>query len=155
MLLVRILDLVYLFKCLNSQFIRPFYFSHEFHQTQVQCLLQGYAIKQDQGQQYTVTFKNSFYCRAPGIWNTLPAHLRNTDCSVAHFKKGLFNYYLYLNKSVNDVDTPQTFKSVCIKCHTSQPFSIEQLARSYVLLIFLSISSPILFLHFHLFFCPF
>ena len=30
----------------------------------------------------TVTFENSFYCRAPRIWNTLPTHLRNTDCSV-------------------------------------------------------------------------
>ena len=48
----------------------------------------------------TVTFENSFYCRAPRIWNTLPAHLRNTDPSVAHFKKDLFNYYLYLTKSV-------------------------------------------------------
>ena len=55
----------------------------------------------------TVTFKNSFYCRlSPKIWNTLPAHLQNTDCSVAHFKKDLFNYYLYLTKSVCDVDTP-------------------------------------------------
>ena len=69
----------------------------------------------------TVTFKNGFCCRAPRIWNTLPAHLRNTDCSVAHFKKDLFNYYLYLTKSVYDVDTPQTFKSVYIKCHTSRP----------------------------------
>ena len=30
----------------------------------------------------TVTFENSFYCRAPRIWNTLPTHLRDTDCSV-------------------------------------------------------------------------
>ena len=51
----------------------------------------------------------------------LPAHLRNTDCSVAHFKKDLFNYYLYLTKSVYDVGTPQTFKGVFIKCHTSRP----------------------------------
>ena len=71
----------------------------------------------------TATFKNNFCCRAPRIWNTLPAHLRNTDCSVAHFKKDLFNYYLYLTKSVYDVDTPQTFKSVCIKCHTSRPLN--------------------------------
>ena len=71
----------------------------------------------------TVTFENSFYCRAPRIWNTLPAHLRNTDCSVAHFKKDFFNYYLYLTKSVYDIDTPQTFKSVCIKCHTSRPLN--------------------------------
>ena len=54
----------------------------------------------------TVTLENSFYCRAPRIWNTLPAHLRNTDWSVAHFKKDLYNYYLYLNKSVYDFDTP-------------------------------------------------
>ena len=73
----------------------------------------------------TVTFENSFYCRAPRIWNTLPAHLQNTGCSVAHFKKDLFNYYLHLTiaKSVYDIDTPQTLKSVCIKCHTSPPLN--------------------------------
>ena len=54
----------------------------------------------------TVTFDNSFYCRAPRIWNTFPAHLMSTDCSVAHFERDLFNYYLYLTKSVYDVDTP-------------------------------------------------
>ena len=53
----------------------------------------------------TVTFEKSFYCKAPRIcWNTLPAHLWNTDCSVAHFKEDLFIYYLYLTKSVYDVD---------------------------------------------------
>ena len=84
----------------------------------------------------TVTFGNSFYCRAPRIWNTLPAHLWNTNtyCSVAHFKKDLFNYYLYLTKSVYDVNTPQAFKSVCIKCHTSRP--LNSLLDHYVLLIF-------------------
>ena len=71
----------------------------------------------------TVTFENSFYCTTPRIWNTLPAHLRNTDCLVAHFKKDLFNYYLYLTKAVYDVDNPQTFKSVCIKCHISRPLN--------------------------------
>ena len=69
----------------------------------------------------TITFENSFYCTAPRISNTLPAHLRNTDCSSAHFKKDIFNYYLYLTKSVYDIDTTQTFKSVCIKCHTIGP----------------------------------
>ena len=53
----------------------------------------------------TVTFEKSFYCKAPRIcWNTLPAHLWNTDRSVAHFKEDLFIYYLYLTKSVYDVD---------------------------------------------------
>ena len=61
----------------------------------------------------TVTFENSFYCRAPRIWKTLLAQLRNTDCSVVCFKKDLFNHYLYLTyNSVYDVDTRQTFKSV-------------------------------------------
>ena len=54
----------------------------------------------------TVTFDNSFYCGAPRIWSNLPADLRNIDCSVVHFKKDLFNYYLYLTKSVYDVDAP-------------------------------------------------
>ena len=99
----------------------------------------------------TATFKNNFCCRAPRIWNTLPAHLRNTDCSVAHFKKDFFNYYLYLTKSVYDIDTPQTFKSVCIKCHTSRPlnslldrmccwFFIDVLLNSVFALAFLFLS---------------
>ena len=71
----------------------------------------------------TVTFQNSFYCRAPRTWNTLPSHLRNIDCSVGHFKKELFNHYLYLTKTVYDVDTPQTYKSVCIKYHTNRPLA--------------------------------
>ena len=33
-----------------SQSIGSFYFSHEFHQTQAHCLLQGYTFEYDQGQ---------------------------------------------------------------------------------------------------------
>ena len=61
----------------------------------------------------TVTFENSFYCRATRIWSTLPAHLWNTDCSVTHFNKDLFNYFLYILKSVYDVDTPRPLR-VCV-----------------------------------------
>ena len=60
----------------------------------------------------TVTFENSFNCRAPRSWNTLPAHLRNVDCSVVHFKNEIFDYYLYFTKSVYDVYIPKTYKSV-------------------------------------------
>lgn len=60
----------------------------------------------------TVTFENSFNCRAPRSWNTLPAHLWNVDCSVVHFKNEIFDYYLYFTKSVYDVYTPKTYKSV-------------------------------------------
>ena len=88
----------------------------------------------------TVTPENRFYCRAPRIWNTLPAHLRNTDCSGTHFKKDLFNYYLYLTKSVYDVHTPRPLK--CIKCHTSRPLN-SLLDRCAV--DFLWMSSPNVF----------
>ena len=54
----------------------------------------------------TVTFQNSFYCGAPRTWNTLPSHLRNIDYSVGHFKRELFNHFLYLTKTVHDVEPP-------------------------------------------------
>ena len=101
----------------------------------------------------TVTFENSFYCRAPRIWNTLPAHLRKTGCSVQHFKKDLFNYYLHLTiaKPFYDIDSPQTYKSLSIKCHTSPPlnslldrmccwFFIDVLLNSVFALAFLFLS---------------
>jgi len=37
--------------------------------------------------------------RTSTTWNTLSAHLQNFNCSVAHFKKELCNYYLLLTKS--------------------------------------------------------
>ena len=137
------LDLVQVFKCLDS--LDPFISVMNSTRPRRNVFSKGTLLNTIRAN--TVTFENSFYCRAPRIWNTLAAHLRNTDCSVANFKKDLFNYYFYLAKSVYDVDTPQTFKSVCIKCPTSQS-AIEQLARSYVYVVnFLSMSSPILFLH--------
>ena len=97
------------------------------------AILQGNAAEYYMIRANTVTFENSFYCRAPRIWNTLPAHLRNTGCPVARFNKDLFNYYLHLSiaKSVYDIDTPQTFKSA---------YSIR-----LCVVDFLSMSSPIPF----------
>ena len=115
------LDLVYVFKCLVSLSV-PFISVMNFTRPRRTVSSKGTLLNTIRAN--TVTFENSFYCRAPRIWNTLPAHLLNTDCSVADFKKDLFNYYLYLTKSVYDVDTlppPQTFKIVRIKCHFSRP----------------------------------
>ena len=116
------LDLVYVFTCLISlsdPFISVINSTRPRHTVSSKGTLLN-TIRAN-----TVTFKNSFYCRAPRIWNTLPTHLRNTGCSVAHFNKDPFNYFLYLSiaKSVYDVDTLQTLKSVCIKCHTSPPLN--------------------------------
>ena len=114
------LDLVYVFKCLVS-LSDPFI--SVMNSTRPRRTVSAKGTLLNTFRANTATFKNNFCCRAPRIWNTLPAHLRNTDCSVAHFKKDFFNYYLYLTKSVYDIDTPQTFKSVCIKCHTSRPLN--------------------------------
>ena len=112
------LDFVYVFKCLvnlSDSFISVMNSTRRRRTVSSKGTLLTMRVN-------TVTFENSFYCRAPRIWNTLPANLRNTDCSVAHFKKDLFKYYLYLTKSVYDVGTPQTFKGMFIKCHTSRPW---------------------------------
>ena len=116
------LDLVYVFKCLVS-LSDPFI--SVINSTRPRRTVSSKGTLLNTIRANTVSFENSFYCRAPRIWNTLPAHLRNTGCSVENFKKDLFNYYLHLTlaKSAHDVDTPQTFKSVCIKCHASPPLN--------------------------------
>ena len=63
-----------------------------------------------------VTFQNSFYSRA---FNTLPDFLRDNTNSMDVFKTNLRAYYLDLTLNVYDPAVPQTFKSVCIKCHRS------------------------------------
>ena len=43
---------------------------------------------------------------------------------ITRFPYGFrLNYYLYLTKSVYDVDTPLNYKSVSFKCHTSRPLT--------------------------------
>ena len=79
------------------------------------CLLKGYAGWIRLGPT-PPPLRTGFYCRAPRIWNTLPAHLWNTDCSVAHFKKDLINYYLYLTKSVYDMALVSHWTACSIIC---------------------------------------
>ena len=73
-----------------------------------------------------------FTGRLPRTWNTLSAHLQNLNCSVAQFKKELFNYCLPLTKSEwlwflqlppPPLTKPKTYKSMSIKCHTSRPLT--------------------------------
>ena len=69
----------------------------------------------------TVSFQNSFYVRAPSVWNILPDILRDTTRSIASFKSLLFRYYFNLLELVYNPDNPRTFKSVCVKCHSTRP----------------------------------
>ena len=71
----------------------------------------------------TVTFQNSFYSRASRAFNTLPEHMRDNTQSINVFKTNLRKHYLNLTLTVYDPAVPQTFKSVCVKCHTSRPLT--------------------------------
>jgi hypothetical protein len=68
----------------------------------------------------TVSYKNNFNVRAPSVWNILPSNIRDTSRSLAYFKNSLFNYYLNLLEQIYNPDNPRTFKSVCVKCHSTR-----------------------------------
>ena len=70
----------------------------------------------------TLTFQNSYYCRSTGTSNSLP-HLRQPSLSISQFKCGVFKYSQNLFEEVYDIDIPQTFKTVCVKCHSCRPLS--------------------------------
>ena len=68
----------------------------------------------------TVSHQNSFYVRSARTWNSLPAYIINCT-SVSQFKSNLLNYYFYLTANIYDPDLPQSFKTVCVKCHRARP----------------------------------
>ena len=141
------LDFVYVFKCLVSLSVP---FISVMNSTRPRRTVSSKDTLLNTIRANTVTFENSFYCRAPRIWNTLPAHLRNTDCSVAHFKKDLFNYYLYPALSVFMMSAPLRPLRVCL---LSATLVGHWTACSIACVVdFLSMYSPILFLHFPFFF---
>ena len=71
----------------------------------------------------TAMFQNSFYPRTSRTFNTLPEYLRDNTQSINVFKTNLRKHYLDLTLTVYDPAVPQTFKSVCIKCHMSRPLT--------------------------------
>ena len=72
----------------------------------------------------TVTFLNSFYSRASRTFKTLPEYLRDNTWSINVFKTNLRKRYLDLTLTVYDPAVPETFKSVCIKCHMTRPLIV-------------------------------
>ena len=69
----------------------------------------------------TVTFQNRFLSRASRAFNTLPEYLKDNTQFINVFKTNLREHYRNLTLTVYDPAFPQTFKSVCIKCHMSRP----------------------------------
>ena len=72
-----------------------------------------------------LTFQNSFYnsYRAPRIYNSLPPHIREASVTVGQFKSYLLSYYEAMTKQIYNINAPQTFKSICVKCHSCRPLS--------------------------------
>ena len=73
----------------------------------------------------TITYQNSYYNRTPRVFNSLPLriHIRGKDVTIRQFRKYLLNYYHEMTELVYDIDVPQTFKTVCVKCHNCRPLS--------------------------------
>ena len=71
----------------------------------------------------TLTFQNSFYNRALRIYNSLPPHIREASVTVGQFKSYLLTYYETMTKEIYNINAPQTFKSICVKCHSCRPLS--------------------------------
>ena len=110
------LDLVHLYKCLTSD--SDPYISIKTSRRVTRSTSNGVLLHVPKCR--TVTFQNSFYCRATRVWNILPVHLRNITIAN-QFKKELFNHYMQLTQQFYNVNFPQSFKSICIKCHSCRP----------------------------------
>ena len=65
----------------------------------------------------TLCQQNSYVVRVARIWNTLPEELREPDISFTSFKNMLLNYYMRATGTIFDLDKPQSWKTVCLKCH--------------------------------------
>ena len=66
----------------------------------------------------TLCHQNSYMVRVPRIWNSLSDELRNPDISFMTFKSALFKYHLSATLTMFDVEVPQTWKTICLKCHS-------------------------------------
>ena len=113
------LDLVYIFKNMSNDSNIPINVPSRFTRRTDPSL----GITLNVIRSKTVTFQNSLYCRAPRIWNILPAHLRSRNLSLPHFKREPYHYYKHLTGLYFDIDRPQTFKSICVKCYRCRPIS--------------------------------
>ena len=71
----------------------------------------------------SLTFVNSFLNRTPKIYNCLPPHIREADVTIGQFQSYLRSYYHSITEKVYVNNVLQTFKTVCVKCHSCRPLS--------------------------------
>ena len=112
------LDLVYLFKCVISNSDPNISIKASVRQTRSNT---NNGILLNVAKCRTVSYQTSFYIRSAKVWNNLPCCIRDITKSLVSCKRALFMYYKDLTKTIYDPDDPNSFKSVCVKCHVSHP----------------------------------
>jgi hypothetical protein len=60
----------------------------------------------------TLTFQNSFYNRAPRIYNSLPPQIQEASVTVGQFKSYLLTYYEAMTKQIYNITTH--FTDMCV-----------------------------------------
>jgi hypothetical protein len=80
----------------------------------------------------TLCQQNSYVVRVARIWNTLPEKLREPEISFPSFKNLFFDYHIRATGTIFDLHKPQSWKTVCLKCHqASQNFGLTPKVCSY------------------------
>jgi hypothetical protein len=111
------LDLVYLYKCIISNSDRNI-IKTPARETRNTNATNGILLEVAKCK--TVSYQNSFYVRVANVWNTLPYSIREANKTLAFFKFCLMKHYNNLTKEIYNPEDPRTFKSVCVKCHTTR-----------------------------------
>ena len=115
------LDLVYLYKCIISNSDSNISIKIPTRETRSTNATNGILLEVAKCK--TVSYQNSFYVRVANVWNTLPCLIRETNKTVVSFKFCLMQHYKDLTKEIYNPEDPRTFKSVCVKCHTTRPLT--------------------------------
>ncbi len=116
------LDILYLFKCTHG-FVKTDILPEKVDSiTSTRNLrsTNNSIIKYKVPKARTLCHQNSYMVRVSRVWNSLPDELREPDISFYTFKSRLFDYYYSATLTVFDHENPQTWKSVCLKCHKAR-----------------------------------
>ena len=68
----------------------------------------------------TSTRQKSFFIRTTRIWNLLITRLDLDNVTFENFKSVLYGYYSRVLATNYELDSPKSFKSICLKCNTAR-----------------------------------
>ena len=120
--------MVYLFKCIITNSDSNINIKRHVQETRTST--QGVLL--DVPKCKTAAFQNSYYIRAANVWNTLPCCIRDTNKTLVSFKVSLKRHYKDLTSVVYNPEDPRTFKSVCVKCHTTTDLIVDWIELPYL-----------------------